>query len=116
MSFLPVKYNFTIWKGATFSKRLTLYTGEQGSAARDLTGYTALLEIKDKPEGAVLMTLNTANSRIVLGGATGNIDLLISATDTGTINWQGGVYDLTIQSGAGVVDAILTGGFTVRGV
>lgn len=116
MSLQPAHYKFTIWRGATFSKRITYLLGDQNSDPQDLTGYTALLEIKDAPEGTVIFTLSTTNGRIVLGSVSGTIDLTISAADTAAITWVNGVYDLVLTSGSGVTDPILFGGFSVRGV
>ena len=113
---LPEKHNFNIWKGATFRTKLTLYT-DAGQTLRNLTGYSAELVIRDNPQGTALLTLNTSNSGIVLGGAAGTIVLKITASDTATITWQAAVYDLTITAGSGGdTDALLFGGFTAQGV
>lgn len=116
MSLNPGKHNFSIWRGATFKVTLTLRVGDATSALRDLTGYSALLEIKDRSGGTVIYTLSTTNGRIALGGVTGTIELLIPAADTAVIAWDSGVYDLTITSATGHTDPILYGGFSVRGV
>lgn len=117
MSVQPAKYDFQIWKGATFNRRLTYLSAGTGSNPENLTGYTALLEIRNVPEAVTpLFTLSTINSRIILGGSTGTIDLIISAADTATLSWKGGVYDLILTSGGAVATALLQGKFTVRGV
>lgn len=113
---LPEKHNFNIWKGATFRTKLTLYT-DAGQTVRDLSGYSGELVIRDKPEGAALLTLNTNNGGIILGDEAGTIELIISAEDTADIAWQTAVYDLTITAGSGGdTDALLFGGFTAQGV
>ena len=116
MTLIPNKHNFTIWQGATFSEILTLYSTTDTIAPRNLTGYTAEMVIRDKPQGTGLLTLNTSNSRIVLGGTAGTITLTISATDTAAITWKAGVYDLTITSSTGNTDALLYGGIKINGV
>lgn len=118
MSLEPARHNWKIWRGATFHKKVTILEGGIGSDPRDLTGYTALLEIKDVPDGTVLLTLSTANSGIVLGGALGTVEIIISDTATATLTWKSGIYDLMITDAGGSdeTDAILFGNFTVTGV
>lgn len=119
MSLEPARHNFTIWQGATFRTVLTLYTGvDETSDPRDLTDYTALLEIRAMAgDVSPLFTLSTTNGRILLGGAEGTVTLLISDTDTAAITWKRGVYDLTITAPlGGDTDVLLWGNFGVRGV
>jgi len=115
MSVEPAKVNFSIWKGATFLKRLTLYTDETRTAVRDLSGSTAYLDIKDKPDGNVLLSLTTGNGGITLSDQ-GTIDLKITDEDTNLITWKTGVYDLIITDELGDSDAIIYGAFKVRGI
>lgn len=73
--------------------------------------------IRDAPEGTALITLSTQNGRITLGGSTGTIELFINATDTASISWTTGVYDLTVTAGSGGdTDALLFGGVSVQGI
>jgi hypothetical protein len=117
MSLLPGKHNFVIWQGATFKKRINLFTDANAEVPWNLTGYSALLEIRPEPKSTtVLFTLSTANNRIDLGDTNGTIDLLIDDTDTAELPWTAGVYDLTITSSGGITDPLLFGGFAVRGV
>lgn len=118
MSALPAKVDFTIWLGATFRKRLTLYNSATpvDGEERDLTGYTAELIIRDKPQGTPLLTLESGTG-ITLGGVDGTIDLHIDATTTGVLLWRNGVYDLTItEPGPGDTDPLIYGAFHTRGV
>lgn len=115
MSLEPAKAKLSIWRGATFRKRLFLYDVDE--ELRDLTDHTALLEVRDEPSGDVLLTLSTENDRIELGGAAGTIDLVIAATDTADILWEAAVYDLTLTApDDGDTDALLWGHVTVRGI
>lgn len=117
MSILPDRANFKIWRGATFRKRLTIYESD-GTTPRDLTDYTAELIIRDEPDGTPLLTLTTENDGIVITGASGVIDLIISASESANIDWNVGVYDLTITSGdvGGDTDALLFGTFSASGI
>lgn len=113
MSILPGKFNLIAVKGSTFQKRITYYVDEEGTTPYNLTGYTADLVIHSN-SGSTLRTMTTENGGIALGGATGTIDLLITATDTTNLTWSTGLYSLTIESSAHVRDTILRGGFSVR--
>ena len=78
----------------------------------DLTGATARMTVKDKVGGRVLHSLTTENGGIAIDPAAYSITLNISATDTETFAWKGGVYDLEVVQGA-VVTALLAGKVTV---
>lgn len=78
----------------------------------DLAGATARMTVKDKVGGRVLHSLTTENGGIAIDPAAYSITLNISATDTETFAWKGGVYDLEVVQGA-VVTALLAGKVTV---
>lgn len=79
MSVLPGKLNYIVWRDSTFRESFILR--DSTSSPTDLTGYEAIMEIKDG-NCIVLFTLSTTNGRITLGGVTGTVDLFISAADT----------------------------------
>jgi hypothetical protein len=116
MALRPDEHDFYIWKGATFRARVELFTDETETTPRDLTNHTADLVIRKKAEDDALLTLTTANGRIVLGGAAGTIDLILPADETAAITWKSGVYDLLIAAPGGDTDAILYGTFYAEGV
>lgn len=116
MSLQPAEKNFTIWKGATFRTRLQLLTGDTGSPAQDLTGYTADCKITDPLNPAItLLELTDVNAGIILGGTAGTIDIVIDEAVTAALTWKGGRYQLFITSPAGDTDILLYGAFKVRG-
>lgn len=116
MTLLPDKLNFTIWQGATFRTRLTLYT-DAGVTLRDLTGYTGSLIIRDRPKSTTTLLALSSPGDIIFGGAAGTIDIVISATATAALAWTVGYYDLTITApGPGDTDALIYGAFAVKGV
>ncbi len=108
----PAKLKLTIYQGATFKRRLRWM-----DAARqpiDLTGCTARMQIREEVEAtAVLLGLTTENARIALGGATGTVDLTISAADTAAISWSAGVWDLEIVHPGGAVTRLAQGSCVV---
>lgn len=99
-------FNLVIKKGSTFKKNIT-YTDSAGTAI-NLTGYTARMMVRQSFQSEVIHTLTTENGGITITGVTGEIDLLITATDTDAFNPIIGVYDLEIISGA-EVDRIMQG-------
>lgn len=118
MALYPDEHDFRIWKGATFRARVEVFTDAAGTTPRDLTGHTAECIIRNRPGGDPIFTLSTANGRIILGGASGTIDLVIAAADTAGLTWKSGDYDLLITAGgAGAdTDALLYGKFYAEGV
>jgi hypothetical protein len=114
MAQLPIaEADICIFQGATFSQTLYWETGTPSSPV-NLTGYTAKMQIRSKPESkAVILELSTTNGRITLGTAgnftTGAINLLITAADTANLSvCDTAVYDLELTLGS-VVTRILQG-------
>jgi hypothetical protein len=62
----------------------------------------------------VVLELTTTNSKITLGGTTGQINLLVSATDMAAITEGKYVYDLELVSGGGEVTTVIEGNFVVK--
>jgi hypothetical protein len=60
-----------------------------------------------------LMSLTTANTRILIDNATKTITLDIDASDTAAITWRKGIYDLEMESPSGVVTALMYGNVTI---
>lgn len=90
--------NLVIEQGATFIHKLTWK--DSLGVVIDLTGYTAKIQIRDKPLITVLCELSTENSKILIDApATGQIILTIPATETGTFDWKTGMYDLEMTNG-----------------
>ncbi|NBW20449.1 MAG: hypothetical protein EBR82_72020 [Caulobacteraceae bacterium] len=114
MAELPIaQADICIFQGATFSQTL-FYENGTPSVPVNLTGYSAKMQIRSKPESkAVILELSTSNGRITLGTSgdysTGAINLFISATDTGNLSiCDKAVYDLELTVGS-VVTRILQG-------
>ena len=120
MTVIPDKHTFTIWQGASFIETLAIYTDAAGVTPKDLTGYTASMIIRDKPNGTVLITMTDANGKIAFTDrANGKLTLQLTPaeTDPTAITWKGAVYDLTItKTSTGVTDALLYGAIKVQGV
>lgn len=83
-------------------------------APKDLTGYTARMQIKDRVGGTVLETLTNANGKIVIDNTGKTISLVLDATTTAAYTWRSGVYELEIVSAGGEVSTLLAGNITVK--
>ena len=113
-------HNLLCDQGATFRKTLTMLQSD-GTTVVDLTGYSARMKIKDEVGGTLIKSLTSAtNGGLTIGGSAGNvtngeIDVLISATDTASFDApQTAVYDLEIVSSGGIVDRVLQGKFIIN--
>lgn len=112
-------YNLCINQGATYQRTFTWlinpccgqWTAGAEPQPADLTGYTAMMQIRAFP--LATSVLYDATADIVLGGALGTITLTIPASDTQYFTWWSGVYDLLLTSPLGVVTRVLQGSVTV---
>lgn len=96
------KYDFTIKQGETWT--LTFVVQDDNGVAKDLTGYNAKMQIRNKPGGDVYATLQTTpGTGITVNGSAGSVTLTLAAAVTDLLNFQRGVYDIYLTSGAGVV-------------
>ncbi len=94
---------FTVTNGATG----TYISGGLATAPVNITGYTAKMQMRSYPDNATaVLTLTTENGGITITGATGNIDLHATATQTGAINQGPYNYDIEIYSGASVTRVV----------
>lgn len=101
-------HNFTIEKGATFNPVVT-WKGSNGTAI-DITGYSARMHIrKTKNDPNTIFALTSANGKLTLGDDAGTIEMLLTATETAAVTDASGVYDLELESAAGVVTRLLEG-------
>ena len=110
MAQLPIaEADICLFQGATFDQTLFYETGNPPVAV-DLSGYTAKMHIRSKPESkALILELSTTNGRIVLNETTGSIRLFISASDTASLSiCDKAVYDLELTTGA-ITTRILQG-------
>lgn len=109
--------NITIEQGTTFRKKLTWaddITFPLAGSPIDITGYTARMHIREEVDSTTTeLELTTVNGRIILGGANGEIDLLVDDATTAALTLESGVYDLELISGAGVVTRIVEGTYTL---
>jgi len=75
----------------------------------DITGFIARMMIKDRVGGTILHGMSSTSGEITLDAVLKTITLTIPALTTQIFPWTKGVYDLEMESPAGVVTAILSG-------
>ena len=91
------KRNHKIKQGSLFVQVFALRAGSETGPLMDLTGYTARMHIRTEvTDAAVQLACTTDNGRITLQPTLGQITLTISATDTATLQFDAGVYDLEL--------------------
>lgn len=91
------KENIVINRGATFRKKVALK--DAAGAARNLTGYTAKLQIRrDLDDVATLISL-TSGDGLTINGPLGEIEIEIAKVLTAALSVRSGVYDLFIDNG-----------------
>ncbi len=107
------KVPLKIDQGASFSKLATWKVGTPAVPV-DLTGCTALAHVRASLEAAdILITMSTANGKIVLGGVAGTVEILLSAAETAAITWRSAVYDLEITFPDTTVRRLMYGSVTI---
>lgn len=111
MSCNPGRYNIKFYRGTTLDILMN-YTID--GVPVNLTGYTAMMDVRPTPESVTLITqLTTENGGIVLNEVTGQIEIFISADDTGELPLGQFQYDMNITSDSGYVTKLIMGAFVV---
>lgn len=106
----PVRVALEVYKGATFRRNFTWTADPEGANPIDITGATARMQFRENVASSdIVAELTTENGGITLGGATGEIELYLSNTDTTAITPQNGVYDLEIVMPDGDVNRLMEG-------
>lgn len=101
-------YDFVCEQGATFNRTLTVK--DSSGVARDLSSFTARMHVRRRIDDASpMLSLTTENGRISLN-SSGQVVLSVDADTTAALT-DGGVYDLEIESSAGVVERVIEGNF-----
>lgn len=98
----PFKVRFTVFNGGLFRWRAIFKHGK-ASAFTDLTGFKAALTVRsnEAPHDPIL-TLDTDNGGVVLGGVNGTISVF-APTKPAPYHWPDGLYELELASPCGKV-------------
>lgn len=95
------RYTFVHDQGATLDRTLTYKTS--AGAPIDITGWTARMQIRSRPGGALYATLASTgevDGTITLGGVAGTIRLLVAAGVTSGWTFRSAYYDLELTNPA----------------
>ena len=104
------RYDICVERGATYKRTLTLHLDADKTNQRDLSGFTAKLQVRIGEDEDVLLEL-TETDGLTLGGSAGTIQLVISATRTSGFDQDlMAKYHLEI-SNSGEVERLLSGYF-----
>ena len=75
-----------------------------------LTGYTALMQIRETVESTVVLAeLSTANSRIIIDPINFTIQIKLSAAVTGAFTFDSAVYSMELTDNQGTIYPFLSG-------
>lgn len=103
-------HNFVIEQNATFKRTMTYKDASKKPV--NLTGYDAHMQIRDG-SNVVVADLTVQNGGIILGGAAGTIQLIITEEETTTMNFAPALYDLKIIAPDGTSTRLLQGSVTL---
>jgi hypothetical protein len=107
----PGRFNIKVYQGATFE--LAPQWKIDGKYV-NVSGYSANMIVRNSPTSPTsIVTLSSANGRILIGNTNGKFTLQLTATQTGALAAGQYVYDLEVTSPGGIVTRLLEGGFIV---
>ena len=117
-------YNITIEEGADFDLDL-VYKDSSGSQVDLSSSYTARMQIRDAPGGAVIDSTDSTPNNISIGSknnsgvfttsnlgaanAIASIAVQISAVSTAAYDFERAVYDIELVSSSGSVERVVAG-------
>jgi hypothetical protein len=108
------KYSLVIEQGTTVN--IDLIYKDSTNAPVDLTDYIARMQIRpDYADNTTVKylsltdTLNPDGTGLTLGGASGSINIFISATTSSALDFDSALYDLEIQSPSNIVTRLIEG-------
>lgn len=105
---LPYEYDLKIKQGADWS--LTLTVSDANDNPKNLTGYTAKMQIREDFDSPVLLTL-TNTSGITITAATGQVGVVLTAAQTTALPYTKLRYDIYISSSGGATTTYLLEGY-----
>jgi hypothetical protein len=101
------RLDLRVYQGSRFELPVDV---KENGAVKDLTGYTARMQIRPSKESAqVLADYSTANGAITINPATGRVTVVAASAVTDAYTWVAGVYDMEIVTSGGEATRILEG-------
>jgi hypothetical protein len=106
------KFKISVDQGSTYRRTITWKAGTPAVPV-DLTGCTAMLQMREKIESPAVLYELISPTGIVLGDAAGTVELVIPAEDSSLWSWRAAVYDLEITFPDTSVRRLLSGSVSV---
>lgn len=92
---MTTRFDIEVQQGIKFALNVQA-RNESDNSILPLIGYSAKMQIRDKPGGTILLDASTSNGMITINGPSGIVSILVPATTTDTMTWNTGVYDLVV--------------------
>jgi hypothetical protein len=109
----PKEVNYTATQGDSFILRI-LYTDSNKNPI-DLTGYTARIEVRDKPGGKIVCATGSMGDGITISNPTsGYIDVNLTPAKTKKFMVPRSAYQIQVTSTNGTVSTIGNGWLIVN--
>lgn len=115
-------YNFEIEQGATFSRTFEVFDtfiadGDVGNVESNLTGWSARLQVRKKPQSSTtLLSLTMGSGLSIPTPANGTILMELTSVQTAALDFNCASYDLELfvtGSSPAVVDKLIRGEVTL---
>lgn len=110
--------NLSVDQGADWSKTFTYCAGVPGSpgvagAPKDVTGWTALMQIRTAPGSLLVLELNDDSAGITVGTTNGRFLVEMTDEQTAQFNQEEYHYDLLVADPGGNKIRLVEGTMTV---
>lgn len=109
---LSDRHDFTHTAGDTFRRQIE-WVEPDGVTPIDLTGYTAAMQIRERPGGTVWASSNGASPALTITVATPASGVMVVSGTISQTTPAVGVWDLQVTSSGGEVYTLVSGSFTV---
>ena len=93
--------HFEIPTYSRWAVTMTWYLTSAKTTVKDLSGYTAALDIRRKQSDSTALASLTSSSGITLGGSAGTISIVLTDVQTAAVAPGFGVWDLELIDGDG---------------
>ena len=101
MSYAAGPVHFTIDTYSRWAVTMTWYLDSTKTTKKDLTSYTAAMDIRRKQSDSTALASLTSGSGITLGGSEGTISIVLEDTETALITPGPAVWDLELIDASG---------------
>ena len=96
MSYAAGPVQFTIDTYSRWAVTMTWYLSSAKTSVKDLSSYTAAMDIRRKQSDSTSLASLTSGSGITLGGSAGTISIVLEDTETAAITPGPAVWDLEL--------------------